>query len=328
MEYRTLGPTGKDVFVIGFGTYGLGGAYGPVSKHEALVVMRTVINESSDSSYLFIDTAPTYGNGSCEEWLGEVLRDFKNERILVATKGGRHIDGGRVNEKDFSPEFLISDLEGSLTRLSVDEIFLYQLHNPSIAIIEEGSVFDLLEEFRTKGKIRYYGVSIDDPKEGILAMEICKKKGYTGLASLQVIYNILQKRAETRLFDEAKEHGVAIIAREPLLRWFLTDRFSFTKPPPAVQKVISLYGEQQLMTRIEEIKTLLEKHGLELSLSHVALKFVISNPHVTVAIPGMNRIEYVRSNLAAALFNMDDAIRADLKELYDLHELQSHTQVI
>ncbi len=322
MEYRQLGKTGERIFVTGLGTYGFGEAYGGISKSDSYEVFRSVANNLPDSAKLLVDTAPRYGLGKVEKWLGQFVGELGKEKILIATKGGRHIEPSRTNEKDFSHEFLEKDLEESLKRLAVDQIFLYQLHNPCLEILTEGSVFDLLEEFRDKGKIGFYGVSIDSPEEGIAAIDICRWKGYNGLASIQVIYNILNKSANEELFKIAKESNVAVIAREPLFRGFLTDKYcnsnGFFKVPPARKKEIDLYSCERIQQKIKEVREVLQKHEINEPLSQVAIQFVISNPNITLTIPGTNRLEYVEPNLNAVNLTLNRELLSELNDITNI----------
>ena len=304
---RIFGRTREKISIIGLGTYGHGGAYGSISKMESFRIFRSVLSNIHEETKLLIDTAPRYGNGKVEKWLGEFSQDFK-DRMLIATKCGRHIEHGRINEKDFSHDFLKKDLEGSLKRLNSNEIFLYQLHNPSLKIINNGSVFELLEKFADEGKIKYYGVSIDNPEEGVAAIDICKENGYKRLVALQVIYNILQKRADKELFPKAKKSRIAIIARETLFRGFLTSKYNiksdFSKVPSAINKQLGLFGKERILSKIKEVKMIVKESGVNFPLSQVAIKFAISNPNVTVAIPGINRISYLKEDIGAAYINL------------------------
>ena len=207
MQSTIFGSTNKKVFRIGLGTYGYGDAYGKMKKENAFKILGSVIKNVSNDAYLLIDTAPYYGYGKCEKWIGKILKKYKNKKILVATKGGRHIEANKINEKDFSADFMNADLEKSLKRLRINKIFLYQLHNPGLKVITNGHIFDWLEKMRNKKKINFYGVSIDDPFEGIAAIDICRQKHYNGLASIQIIYNILNKKNYDLLFEKAKKFG-------------------------------------------------------------------------------------------------------------------------
>lgn len=322
MEYKQLGKTGEKVFVIGLGTYGHGDAYGGIGKNDSYEIFSSIANNLSDSAKFLIDSAPHYGSGRVEEWFGQFIKGLGKEKILVATKGGRRIEPNRYNEKDFSADFLRDDLNGSLRRLGVNEIFLYQLHNPDLEVLREGRVFDLLEEFRDAGKITYYGVSINEPEEGIISIKVCNQKGYDGLASIQVIYNILNKSADKELFNIAGQSNIAIIAREPLFRGFLTDKYGNGRRlldiPPARKKTIDIYGWEQIQSKIQEARQILQKYEIEEPLSKVAIKFVLSCPYVTLTIPGTNRQEYIEPNLSAASMILDDEVLSELNGVVDI----------
>ncbi|MEK6955513.1 MAG: aldo/keto reductase [Nanoarchaeota archaeon] len=292
VEEKVFGKTGEKIFPIGLGTYGHGEAYGGISKEESFNILKLVINNSLNTKIL-IDTAPRYGNGRVEEWIGEFIKNYDN-KFLIATKCGRHIEEGRINEKDFSEEFLRSDLENSLKRLGLKQIFLYQLHNPSLDSIKEGKIFDILEEFRKEGRILWYGISIDKSIEGLEAIKICKERLYNGLASIQVIYNILNKEANDLLFKKAEEENIAIITREVLLRGFLAGKYmnnnDFDKFPEAVMKQIEIYGKDKLINEVEKIKKIIRVYNFP--IVQTAINFSISNRCVTTTLIGINRVKY------------------------------------
>jgi len=322
MQYKIFGPTGKKVFNVGLGTYGHGEAYGGITKKESLEILHTAVDNINDEANLLIDTAPRYGNGEVEIWIGDFLRKYKKNNIFIATKGGRHIEPNRINEKDFSAEFLQKDLDGSLKRLGVDNIFLYQLHNPPLSTILDGSVFAVLEEMRKQGKIQWYGVSIDTAEEGLATIDVCRKRGYKGLASLQLIYNILQKHVLDELFEVANKSGIAIIAREPLLRGFLTDIYvdgiELTKLSPAPKKVVELYGKDEIIFQVEQVRQILNSQGYALLLAQTALQFVLANPYITTVIPGINRKEYINIDFFINKNSIKPEIIKKLKRLKNL----------
>lgn len=327
MKYRTLGVTGKRVFVIGIGTYGHGDAYGSVSSEESLHIFRSILEKLIPNAYLLADTAPLYGFGRCEDVIGQVIQENRNVKMLVATKGGRHIEKNRRNERDFSLDFLKMDLIKSLNRLRTRNVFLYQLHNPGLEVIAEGRVFGFLEEFRRNGLIDYYGVSVDNPEDGVSAIEICKERGYPGLASIQVVYNILKKEAEKELFQKAQECNIAIIAREPLLRGFLTGKYKqnsdLAQVLPTVKKIVDMYGSEAILRKVDEIKYIVERSGVTASMAQIAIKFASSHPAVTVAIPGINRIEYVKPNFYDVFsIKLDNELLSMLRSIKSLEKIQ------
>ena len=247
-NFNRFSVTGEDVLPLGLGTHGHGHAFGGISRDESLEIFDLIYKTLPNNSKVLIDTAPRYGHGTVETWIGEFLAS-KQDRFLIATKGGRHIEPERDNEKDFSKDFLTYDLENSLTRLKANRVFLYQLHNPTLKTIRDGTVFETLEEFRSLGLIQWYGVSINHPEEGIAAIETCSRNGYEGLVAIQVIYSILNKHNLERLFQLASDARVAIVTREVMVRGFLSDKYSreseFSNSPSAVRKLVKLYGKNR-----------------------------------------------------------------------------------
>ena len=310
---------GEKIHRLGLGTFGHGDAYGGITKEESFEILRLASDNIPEGAKAILDTAPKYGHGKVEEWVGEFAKDNKNN-FLIATKGGRHIESGRVNEKDFSPKFLRQDLENSLSRLGLKQIFLYQLHNPSLEIIRKGDVFGILEKFRKEGKIKWYGVSIDEPIEGVSSIEMCKNKRYTGLVSIQAIYNILNKKASQLMFKKAAESKIAIIAREVLLRGFLTGKYNeshdFSNAPEAVKKEIQLYGKYRLFKNIENVKNLLAEHNI--SMTQGAISFALSNPFITTSLIGVNRISYFDEDWDSTELDLPQKLIAELNDIRDI----------
>jgi len=321
MQTKIFGKTNKEVYVLGLGTYGHGEAYGGIGKQNSIKVMNEVINLIPTNAYFLIDTAPRYGCGDVENWIGEFVKSYLRDNILIATKGGRHIEPNRVNEKDFSADFLRKDLENSLKRLDMNKIFLYQLHNPSIEVITKGKVFHLLESFRNERKIEWFGISIDNPEEGVAAIEYCNKNNLNGLAAIQVIYNVFQKNNLQTLFELAHKNNVAIIAREPLLRGFLTDKYSdstnFEECSDAVKKEIKLYGRNQILLKIGELKKILRKNNF-CCMNEMAIKYSLSNPCVTIAIPGINRVKYIESDINSFNLELNQKLLREIDKISDL----------
>lgn len=291
-DSRDLGLTGERVLPIGLGTHGHGHAFGGVDRSESLTVIDRVLCSVPQGVKVVIDTAPRYGRGSVESILGEIIGGHADS-VLIATKGGRHIDAARDNEKDFSRSFLRADLEGSLERLGLGKIFLYQMHNPSLAEIRQGEVFEILEDFRTEGLIDWYGVSIDTPAEGDAVLDAHRRLHLPGLTSIQAIYSILTKWDSDGLFRRASQQGIAIIVREVLVRGLLTPRSLRYDDPraSAVTKLTRLYGRSQLELRRSGLIEVLDNRGL--SLPAAAIGFSRSNVDVALTLVGCNRTAYL-----------------------------------
>jgi aryl-alcohol dehydrogenase-like predicted oxidoreductase len=165
----------------------------------------------------FIDTADVYGHGHSEELIGSITNCPKD--VLIATKVGGNFydDEARM---DFSPEYIRYACVQSLRRLRKDVIDLYQLHNPPLTMVQQGDLFDVMDELKREGKIRFYGLSIHDPAEGVAAIQNGRPD------TIQVVYNMFSLDAgRQRLFEMAAQYNVGVIAREPLANGLLTGKF-------------------------------------------------------------------------------------------------------
>src|SRR6266481_1772416 len=275
MQYKTLGRTGLRVSVVGLGTMVHAGHFGPMTDSESM----SAIDAALELGVNFIDTSDAYGAGYSEALLGKSLRGKRN----------------------FSRAYIARVLEESLQRLQTDYIDLYQLHNPTVEVIERGEVWELLEEAKKEGKIRHYGVSINTMEEGIAAVKTGRSD------TIQVEYNLLMQEPADQIFPLAKEAHVGIIARVPLRRGLLTGKMT-----PGDQK--RFQGEdvrahafagdifQKELEKVERLRFLVQ--GPVKSLGQAAIAFCLSQPAISVTIPGARNDQQMRENAAAAELNL------------------------
>lgn len=299
MEYRTLGRTGLRVSEIGFGAWAIGGpstlggqpiGWGETDDATSLRALQTCL----DLGINFIDTADVYGAGHSEELIGRAFKG-QRDRVIIATKVGNRDTPERGWFKDFSPQWVREAVEASLRRLQTDYIDLYQLHSPDRDFLYTPEVFDVFEELKQAGKIRYYGVSVGPWQHGVSVI-------HTGRGdALQVLFNLLEREAATGLFPLAQEHNIGIIVRVPLASGFLTGKFTpQTRFPPNDHRSIKYPPEKlrETVARVERIKAVAER--LHRPLVQVALQYVLSYPAVSTVIAGAKTPEQVRQNAAAS----------------------------
>ncbi len=310
MNTRVLGRTGLVVSAIGFGAWAVGGndhgnSYGTTDDETS----RRAIRKAVGLGCTFFDTADVYGHGHSEELLGEVLSEC-SEQTCVATKGGANFSGwGRGQGLDFRPEYIRFACTESLRRLRRDCIDLYQLHNPSLDEIAAGSIFDMLDDLRSEGKIRFYGLSIHRPEEGLAAIEDGRPQ------TLQVVYNLADQRPARRLFPAAKAAGAGIIAREPLWNGFLAGKMRAGRVFEAGD-IRANWPNEHLTARAQLAETLrfLERDGAR-TLAQAALRFVLANDAVSVVIPGAKTPEQVVENLGA--LEAPPLNAAEMRQIYE-----------
>ncbi|MBI4234060.1 MAG: aldo/keto reductase [Chloroflexi bacterium] len=292
MNYRLLGRTGLKVSEVGFGAWAIGGnahgnSYGPTDDATS----ERALLRALELGCTFFDTADVYGYGHSEELLGRVLGNRQD--VVVATKVGGNFSRG-YTVMDFSPQHIRNACEQSLKRLCRDVIDLYQLHNPPYDLVRSGHTFAVLEELKREGKIRFYGVSIHTPEEGIAALRTGKPDTF------QVVYNVLRQEAAWELFPLAQERNVGIIAREPLHNGFLTgkDQQDAAYVPGDIRHSWPRVYVRQLVQIAVSLR-FLALPG-QRSLAQAAIRFALDNPAVSVVIPGAKTPEQAQENLGAS----------------------------
>jgi aryl-alcohol dehydrogenase-like predicted oxidoreductase len=291
MQYRTLGRTGLKVSVIGLGTMVHAGHFGPMKDEDSL----GAIDAALDLGVNFIDTSDAYGAGYSETLLGTALKG-RRDKVVLATKGGNFMVGPNRGKTNFSADHIGRVMDESLQRLQTDYVDLYQLHNPSVEIIRNGEVWELLERRRKAGKIRHYGVSINNAEEALAAIEGARS------ATIQLEYNLLVQEPADKIFPLAQKENVGIIVRVPLRRGLLTgkltpeDQQRFQGDDVRARNFAGNIFKEQL-DKVDRFR-FLEKPGR--SLAQAAIAFCIAHPAVGTVIPGGRNARQARENTAAA----------------------------
>ncbi|HEX2911264.1 MAG TPA: aldo/keto reductase [Chloroflexia bacterium] len=298
MKYRTLGRTGLKVSELGFGSWAVGGnqhgnSYGATDDTASL----EAITVSCELGCNFFDTADVYGYGHSEEILGRGLsRIGKLNEVIIATKVGANFSGGQT-VIDFSARHIREAIDASLKRLGRDYIDLYQLHNPSRQFIIDGTVFEVLDELKAAGKIRYYGVSVHSVAEGMA----CLKQGKAD--TIQIVYNIFSllqsENPAEQLLPLCLENNIGVIAREPLANGFLTGKqTTSTAYEPGDIRASWPHNYRDHKVRLTRSLQFLEQP--ERTMAQAALRFVLDEPAVSTAIVGIKTAEQARENFAAS----------------------------
>jgi aryl-alcohol dehydrogenase-like predicted oxidoreductase len=287
METRTLGRTGLQVPVVGFGSITIGGFFGPVDDAVSIQALHAAI----DAGMRFIDTSDAYGAGHSERIIGRFLQERPDrDQIIICTKGGNNMVTGARN---FAPDYIRGCVEGSLQRLGVEALDVYLLHNPSVQNLRAEDSFALLEKFKSEGKIKHWGVSVNTLEECELAIA-CGQP-----AVMQMEYNLLEQEA-AGVFSKAKAAGVGVISRVPLKRGLLSGRFDEQTSFVEGDRRRNIFAPDKLpamVARVKRIAEVVRDYGRP--LAEVAVRFCVSNPDVSLTIPGIRTPEQARANAAA-----------------------------
>ena len=330
MKERRFGKTGLRVSEMGFGCWAIGGnAYGPVRDKDSLEALAA----AWDFGVNFFDTADTYGEGHSEELLGKFLKGRARDRCTLATKCGWDfytpsqkpaslLPGSpeKLNHtghrKNFDAHYIRFACEQSLKRLGTDVIDLFQLHNPSLELIQKGDLVSVLEGLKKEGKIRFIGISVHTEAEALAVLEDPR------VHAIQIILNLLDQRMAARILPEAEKKDIGVIVREPLASGLLSEKYDPSHEFPKEDHRRRWVAEKR-EADWQKIQLIQKTLGSRiLPLVRAALEFTLSFGAVSTVIAGAKTRAQVLENTAASFepaLSPEDVGR--LKELYAQEEI-------
>ncbi|MWJ31890.1 aldo/keto reductase [Saccharibacillus sp. WB 17] len=295
MNYRTLGKTGLNVSEIGYGAWGIGNSGWLGAQDDESV---KALHRAIDLGLNFIDTALGYGDGHSERLVGQVVRE-RSETVYVASKippanGQWPARAGVPSSETFTAEHVIQSTETSLRNLGLDTLDVQQFHVWSDEWVSQGDWLDGVQKLKEQGKIRHFGVSINDyqPANAIKLIE-------SGIVdTVQVIYNIFEQTPEDELLPACLEHNVGVIVRVALDEGGLTGSIT-----PETQfdegDFRSRYFQGERKREVyERVQRITQDLGIaDDEIAETALRYVLSHPAVSTVIPGMRSVRNVERNM-------------------------------
>jgi aryl-alcohol dehydrogenase-like predicted oxidoreductase len=274
---------------------------------------RAVVGAALDAGVTFLDTADIYGGrpGESERLLGEALSG-RHDEVAIATKFGFETD--EPDEPDAprgSPEYVRWAVEGSLRRLDVPQVELYQYHRPDgVTPIAEtlGAMSALVDE----GKVLHLGVSNVDAAQLREAQEAAGDR----LVSVQNEYSLLHRGVEADVLPECERLGIGFLPYFPLSSGRLTGKY---RRGEAVPEGTRLHGGREIaddetFDRLEAFGRFAEERGVE--PVHVAIGWLLAQPAVASVIAGATKPEQVRTNAEALRWKPSDDDLAELDRIF------------
>lgn len=294
MQNRPLGKTGISVSEVGYGAWGIGGAMWQGAKDDESM---RALHRAVDLGLNVIDTALVYGDGHSEQLVGRVLKERK-EKIAVASKippKNRRwpARAGTPLREAFPYDHIIASTETSLKNLGLETIDIQQFHVWSDEWANEQEWRDAIAALKEQGKIRFFGISINDyePQNAL-------KAAATGLVdTFQVIYNIFHQTPEQQLFPMCKEKQIGVIVRVPLDEGGLTGTITPETTFPEGDFRNNFFAgdrKKQVQEHAEAMRPLLGNEAK--SVPELALRFCLNHPAVSTIIPGMRSVKNVEAN--------------------------------
>jgi aryl-alcohol dehydrogenase-like predicted oxidoreductase len=298
MPLRTLGRTGLQISALGYGAWGIGKSmWIGADDDESLRALRRAIELGVN----FLDTALGYGEGHSERLVGEVVRS-SSETVYVATKvppknGQWPAPSGIQADVAFPGDYVVACTEESLRNLGLETIDVQQLHVWSDEWVGQGDWLEAVEKLKADGKIRFFGVSINDhqPANAVRLIE-------TGVVdSVQVIYNIFDQTPEAELFPAVQAADVGVIVRVAFDEGALTGKITPETEFPPGDFRNGYFGGGRKQEVWDRVQAIIRDLGIPIErMPEIALRFVLSHPAVSTVIAGMRSLRNVEANAAAA----------------------------
>ena len=292
MEYRTLGKTGMNISIIGYGASPLGNVVGETDEAEGIRAVHYAI----DHGINYFDVAPMYGVTLAEKRLGKALNG-KRDKIFLATKCGRY----DVDKFDFSAKRVAESIDESLERLQTDYVDVYQIHD-----IEFGDKQQVINEtipaarkVAESGKTRFVGIT---------GLPVRYLRHVASQVEVDTIlswahYDLVEDEMDEVLAPFARERGIGLINASPLHQRLLTE----TGPPEWHR------SPKEVLEAGPKIAALCREHGV--NVADVAMRFALDYPYVATIIVGMSKLRHVQQNIKVLDFKNTPELLAKIEKL-------------
>jgi aryl-alcohol dehydrogenase-like predicted oxidoreductase len=298
MHYRTLGRTGIQVSSYALGTMNFG-AMSNADHGESARLIHTAL----DAGINLIDTADVYSRGESEQIVGQAIKGRRDD-VVLATKFSNPM-GESPNQRGGSRRWIARAVEDSLRRLDTDYIDLYQYHYPDDTT-DMAETLSALTDLVRSGKVRAIGTS-KQPAAGIVeAHWISERHGFERFRCEQPHYSILNREIERDVLPATQRYGMGTIVWSPLAQGLLTGRVRKGQQSTLTRQghYFEHLSDERRIDAVEALIPIGENAGI--SLTHMAMAFVIAHPGVTAALLGPRTIEQLDDLLAGANVTLSD----------------------
>ena len=305
LRTRNIGGQGLKVSAIGLGCMGMSQSYGPADEPESIATLHRAI----ELGCTFFDTAEVYGPFNNEDLLGRALAG-KRDQVVIATKFGFKIEGGKIMGTNSRPEHIRQAVEGSLKRLRTDHIDLLYQHRVDRNVPMEdvaGAVGDLVGQ----GKVRFFGLS----EAGV--SNIRRANDVYPVSALHSEYSLWERNLEKDVIPLLRELGIGLIPFSPLGRGFLTGAVMRAEeyPEDDFRRNDPRYQGENYDANVKAAQTVRDiAESFNAKPGQIALAWLLHKGENIVPIPGTKRRKYLEENVAATTVALDAAQMKALDE--------------
>lgn len=312
MEYRRLGRTGLKVSEISLGSWLTYGGYVEEQKATAS------IDKAFELGINFFDTANVYMRGEAEKVVGKALSKYDRTSYVLATKVfGKMGDG--PNDAGLSRKHIIEQCNASLKRLGTDYIDIYYCHRYHAETPLEETL-RALDDLVRQGKVLYVGVSEWTAEQMTEAIHLADKKLLDRIVVNQPNYSMLHRHIEKEIIPVSEKHGIGQVVFSPLAQGVLTGKYKKGEPVPAGSRasqdnLSNLYGvlNDENLDKVEKLKGIAENENL--SLSQLAIAWILRQANVASALVGASRPEQLEENVKASGVKLSSDTLQQIEEI-------------
>ena len=317
MKYRYLGRSGLLVSRICLGTMTFGNKDWGCDLDAARAIVKSFVAGGGN----FIDTADMYSGGESEKMLADILKDYRRDDIVLATKAW-FPTGEPVTARGLSRKHIVEACEASLKRLGTDFIDLYQFHGPDPFTPMEESL-RAADDLIRAGKVRYLGCSNFYGWQIARSNGIAERRGFEKLVSAQHLYNLVRRDIEREVLPAAEAEGLGMICWSPLAAGMLSGKYRGQDKPEQGTRhghqaniVVGRYWFDEAAKMVEAVVAAAEELGK--TPSQVALSWLFGDTRITAAIVGARRVEQIAENLDAGECDLPLELRQRLTDAMPL----------
>lgn len=304
MQHRPLGRTGIRVSPFALGAM----MFSSFGNRDQTEVDRMVAR-ALDAGINLVDTADAYGES--EEMLAHALKGRRDD-VVLASKFARPL-GDDPNHQGGSRRWIMTAVENSLRRLQTDRLDLYQMHRPDPHTDIDETLAALTDLVRS-GKVRAIGSSDMPASEMVEAQWVAERRGLERFRTEQPHYSLLDRSIEREVLPVAQRYGMGTVIWSPLASGMLTGRVRRGQETDLRRtRMFAALRDERRIDAVEELIPLAEEAGL--SLTHLALAFVVAHPGVTAALIGPRTMEQLDDLLAAAEVDLSDELMDRIDEI-------------
>jgi aryl-alcohol dehydrogenase-like predicted oxidoreductase len=301
MEFRRFGSSGLHCSTVAYGNFLTHGEKVDVD------LARDCVHAALDEGITTFDTADSYAGGAAEEVLGKVFRDVSRDTIEICTKVFFPVapEPARPNAQGLSRKHVMEAIDGSLKRLGMDYIDLYQAHryDPNTPLEETIQAFaDVVKA----GKALYVGIS-EWPAEHIAEAQLFARRSGTPLIANQVQYSMLRRSVEDEVAPVCENAGIGLWAWSALAQGVLSGKYLPGQPAPPNSRAVDIgqgsefirrWLTDDVLTAVQELRQIAEELGVP--LARLALGWVLAARNVSAVVVGGSTPEQIKENASAA----------------------------